>query len=264
MNMDQSVQVGSRSRVYRTGTPAGVPGMWAPRRNHLLAALPSQDFQHLLPILEPFPLRRGWTVHDAGTRQQYLYFIAAGVVSRSCMTEDGKTAEVTTTGNEGVVGVTLCLGGGSASNQAVVLCEGFAYRLRADRLLKELGQHGPLLELLLRYTQSMMSHTGRIAACNRFHSIQQQLCRWLLTVLDRTDARDVALTHEVIASMLGVRRESVSLEAKHLHDAGVIRYHRGIVTLLDRQGIEARACPCYALIRREYDLLRPVPAEHRC
>jgi CRP-like cAMP-binding protein len=262
MAMDQSVHGGARSRVDPTGTRIAVPGMREPRRNHLLAALPNEDYQHLLPGLEPFPLRRGSTVRGAGSRQQYLYFITAGVISRWCMTEDGKTAEFAITGNEGVIGVTLCLGGGSASSEAMVLCEGFAYRLRSDRLMAELGQHSALLELLLRYTQSMMSHTGWVAICNRYHPVQQQLCRWLLNVLDRADASDVALTHEAIAAMLGVRRESVSIEARRLHDAGVIRYQRGHVTVLDRNGLEARACQCYAAIRREYDLLRPGTKRH--
>jgi CRP-like cAMP-binding protein len=257
MTMEPSVHGGSRTKVDLTGTHSVVPGIPSPRHNHLLAALPNKYYQHLLPALEPFPLRRGWTVRASGTQQQFLHFIAAGVISRWCMTEDGKTAEFASTGNEGVVGVTLCLGGGSASSEAVVLCEGFAYRLRSDRLIVELGQHGALLDLLLRYTRSMMAHTGWIAMCNRYHPIQQQLCRWLLTILDRAGTRDVELTHEVIAGMLGVRRESVSLVAKHLHDAGVIDYQRGHVTMLDRRGLEARACPCYAAIKHEYDLLRP-------
>jgi CRP-like cAMP-binding protein len=258
----QSVHGGMRYRVNPAAMWIGVPDMRAPRRNHLLAALPNVYYQHLLPALEPFPLCKGSIVRAAGAEQQHLYFITAGVISRWCMTEDGKTTEFATTGNEGVVGVSLCLGGGSASSEALVLCEGFAYRLRSDRLMAELGQHGLLLDLLLRYTRSMMAHTGWIAICNRHHPVQQQLCRWLLNVLDRAGASELAVTHEVIAGMLGVRRESVSLGVKQLHDAGVIRCERGHITVLDRHGLEARACRCYFGIRREYGALRPDEETH--
>lgn len=258
----QSAHGGMRFRVNPAGTQVSLPGIRAPRRNHLLAALPKEYYQQLLPALEPFPLRKGSIIRAAGAEQQHLYFISAGVISRWCMTEDGKSAEFATTGNEGVIGASLCLGGGSASSEALVLCEGFAYRLCSDRLMAELGRHGLLLDLLLRYTRSMMAHTGWIAICNRHHPVEQQLCRWLLNVLDRAGVPELAVTHEVIAGMLGVRRESVSLEVRKLHDAGVIRCQRGRITVLDRHRLVARACRCYAGIRSEYDSLRPAAETH--
>jgi CRP-like cAMP-binding protein len=227
----------------------------APLANRILAALPPEDFGRLVPELEPFPLARGWAVYDAGRPQTHLYFVTQGVVSRACMTEDGKAAEFASTGNEGVVGVSLCLGGGSMSSQAQVVVAGFAYRLRADLLMRELGLHGPLLELLLRHVQSVMAETGQIGACNRHHAFQQRLCRWLLSLLDRVTGHSLPITHEMIASLLGVRREGVTQEVGKLQHEGVLECHRGQLTVLDRPGLEARACECYAIVRRAHDFL---------
>lgn len=253
----QSIHGGARHPVASMGTHIIMPRMEAPRRNRLLAALPRDEYHRLRPGLEPFPLRSGASVRAAAGQQQYLYFITAGVISRWCTTEEGKTAEFASTGSEGVVGVSPCFGGASAASEAQVLCEGFAYRIRANRLLAALGQHSALQELLLRYMRSLMAHAGWIAVCNRHHRIQQQLCRWLLGVLDRGDTSTVTLTHDVIANMLGVRRESVSLELRQLEGAGVIRRQRGQLTLLDRDAVAERACECHGAISREYDHLRP-------
>lgn len=227
----------------------------APLANRILAALPPEDFGRLVPALEPFPLPRGWAVYDAGRPQTHLYFVTQGVVSRACMTEDGKSAEFASTGNEGVIGVSLCLGGGSMASQALVVVAGFAYRLRADLLMRELGQHGPLLELLLRHVQSVMAEAGQIGACNRHHALQQRLCRWLLSLLDRASGDSLSLTHEVIAGLLGVRREGVTQEMGKLQHEGVLECHRGQVTVIDRPGLEERACECYAIVRRAHDFL---------
>lgn len=231
------------------------PAALTPLRNRILAALPVEDYRRLLPALEPFPLPRGWIVHDAGRTQTHLYFITHGVVSRSCVTKDGESAEFSTTGNEGVVGVTLCLGGGSMSSQAAVVVEGFAYRLRANLLLRELGKHGPLLELLLRHIHSVMAETVQIGACNRHHHLQNRLCRWLLSLLDRVSDSRLRVTHDEIANLLGARREGVTQEAGNLQQEGLIHCHRGQVEVLDRHGLEARACECYAIIRRAHDYL---------
>lgn len=234
----------------------------SPLQNRVLAALPLTDYKSLLPALEPVTLPRGWTVHDAGRPQTHLYFITRGVASRVCVTLDGKCAEFATTGNEGVVGVSLCLGGGSTSSQAVVVVEGFAYRFRADLLMLELGKHGPLLELLLRHVQSVMGETGQIGACNRHHPLLNRLCRWLLSLLDRVSDHTLPLTHELIANLLGVRREGVTQELGKLQERGLIRCHRGHLEVLDRGGLEAQACECYAIIRQAHDYLLPERPAH--
>jgi CRP-like cAMP-binding protein len=234
----------------------------APLRNRILAALPPEHYRRLLPALEPVPLPNGWTVHGAGCPQSHLYFITEGVVSRSCVTEDGKTAEFGTTGNEGVIGVSLCLGGGSMSSQAVVIVEGFAFRMRAAPLMVELGRHGALLALLLRHTQSVITEIGQIGACNRHHPLQKRICRWLLALLDRSTDSRLTVTQDMIASLLGVCREGVTQEAGRLQQEGLIEYHRGHLTVLDRRGLEANACECYSIIRRAHDFLpaKPGPA----
>ncbi|HRQ66826.1 MAG TPA: Crp/Fnr family transcriptional regulator [Xanthomonadaceae bacterium] len=235
----------------------------APRRNRILAALPEADYQRLLPALEPFPLPQGWAVHGAGRRQTHLYFITRGVVSRSCLTEEGKGVEFSTTGSEGVVGVTLCLGGGSTSSQAEVIVEGFSFRLAADLLLRELGAHGPLMELLLRYTQSLMDEAGQIGACSRHHSLQHRLCRWLLSLHDRSDDERLPVTHDTIAQMLGVRREGVTQAVGKLHAQGLIDCQRGHIDMLDREGLEAQACECYAVIRQAHECLAEAGGSQR-
>jgi CRP-like cAMP-binding protein len=250
------------------GSPAAATGdarraSDASCRNRILAALPEADYQRLLPALEPFPLPQGWAVHGAGRRQTHLYFITRGVVSRSCLTEEGKGAEFSTTGSEGVVGVTLCLGGGSTSSQAEVVVEGFAYRLAADLLVRELGAHGPLLELLLRYTQSLMAEAGQIGACSRHHSLQHRLCRWLLSLHDRSDDDRLPVTHDTIAQLLGVRREGVTQEAGKLNAQGLIDCHRGHIDVLDREGLEALACECYAVIRQAHECLAEAGGQQR-
>jgi CRP-like cAMP-binding protein len=227
----------------------------SPRQNHLLAALPASEYERLLPDLEPVPLPQGWVVHGAGARERQLHFITAGLVSRICVMDTGVSTEFAVTGSEGVIGIASFLGGGATTSAAVVLSAGHAFRLEAGVL--EGGRHGFLAQLLLRYTQAMIAQTGQIAACNRHHSVEQQLCRWILSCLDRLPSNRLAMTHDLVARMMGVRRESVSQAAGRLQGQGLIHCRRGRIVVLDRFRLEARACECYAVIKREYDRLLP-------
>ncbi len=224
----------------------------APRHNQILAALPADDYARLLPDLVPVSLPLGWTLHGAGDRERHLYFLTAGIVSRLYVLENGASAEFAVTGSEGAVGVASFLGGESTPSQALVLGAGHAYRLGADILRREFAHSSPLARLLLRYTQALIAQTGQIAVCNRHHLLEQQLCRWILSCVDRLPSDQLTMTHELIAHMLGVRREGVTEAAARLQAAGLIHYTRGHITLLDRPRLEAHACECYAVIKREY------------
>jgi CRP-like cAMP-binding protein len=203
-------------------------------------------------------LRAGYTIHGAGDREKYLYFPTSGLISRFYVMENGASVEVGTTGREGVIGIASFLGGETTPSQAVVLIPGDAYRLRTKLLNDRLQPVCPLLRVLLRYIQALITQTGQIAVCNRHHTVEQQLCCRLLICLDRLSSNELTLTQELIAGMLGVRREGVTEAAGHLQKAGVIRYSRGHITVLDRHALEARTCECYAVVKREYDrLLRP-------
>ena len=228
-----------------------------PRQNHLLAALPPDDYERLLPDLESVRLPLGWTVHSAGDREDYLYFITAGIVSRFYVTESGASAEFAVTGSEGVSGVASFLGGESTPSQAVVLSAGYAYRLAADLLKNEFEHNSPLPRLLLRYTQALIAQTGQSAVCNRHHSLDQRLCRLILSSLDRLPSNELTMTQELIANLLGVRREGVTEAARKLQKAGLIHYSRGHIAVLDRARLEAQVCECYAVVRREYVRLLP-------
>jgi CRP-like cAMP-binding protein len=232
----------------------------APRQNHLLAALPLTDYQRLLPDLEPVPLPLGWTVHHAGDREWYLYFLTEGIVSRFYVTENGASTDFALTGNEGVIGVASFLGGGSTPTQAVVLSGGHSYRLPADLLKGEFERDGALSHLLLRYTQALIAQTGQIAACNRHHSLKQQLCRWILSCVDRLPSNELTMTQEQIAHMLGVRREGVTVAVGSLQEAGVIHCRRGHLAVTDRPRLEAQVCECYVIVKRAYEHMLP---EHR-
>ena len=241
--------ISDRKRALSTGH--------TPSQNRLLAALPLEDYVRLLPNLEPVPLPLGWTVHSAGEREKYVYFLTAGIVSRIYVMENGASARLAVTGSEGVIGVASFLGGESTSSQAVVLSAGYAYRLRAGLVKNEFEHDGLLSHLLLRYMQALLCQTGQIAVCNRYHTVEQQLCRWLLLSLDRLPGNDVSMTQELIANMLGVRREGVTEAAGRLQKAGLIHYSRGHIAVLDRPRLEAQACECYAVVKREYDYLFP-------
>jgi len=226
-----------------------------PRQNLVLAALPLADYERLLPHLEPVVLSSGSIIHHAGAREEYLYFITTGVVSRVNVTKDGSASGFAVTGTEGVIGVATFLGGESLSSQAVVTFPGYAYRLRSDLLMAEFEDYAPLRHLLLRYTQALMAQAMQIGVCNRFHSLDQQLCRWILSCLDRLPSNELAITQKLIAGALGVRREGVTEAAGRLQEAGLIHYSRGHIAVLDRPRLEARACECYALIKREHERL---------
>ncbi len=227
----------------------------SPKQNHLLAALRAADYERLLPDLEPVPLELGLALYESGGEQQYVYFPAACIVSLLYVMQDGSSAEIAVVGNEGVVGIALFMGGESTPSRAVVQSAGPAYRLKASLLKEEFGRGGVLQYLLLRYTQALITQMAQTAVCNRHHAVEQQLCRWLLLSLDRLASNELSMTQELIANMLGVRREGVTEAAGKLQAAGVIRYSRGKITVLDRPKLKAQACECYAVVKRESDRL---------
>lgn len=223
----------------------------SPRQNHLLAALPPADFESLAPHLELVPLSLGQMLYEPGTQLRHAYFPTTSIVSLHYVTQTGASAETAGVGNEGVVGISLFMGGDTTSSSAVVQTAGHAYRLDRNLLKQEFNKAGLFQRLLLRYTQALMTQMAQTAACNRHHSVEQQLCRWLLLTLDRLPDRELVMTQELVASMLGVRRESVTEAAGALQNAGYIRYRRGHIAVLDRVGLETRACECYGVVKKE-------------
>jgi CRP-like cAMP-binding protein len=226
-----------------------------PRQNHLLAALPAADYERLLPDLELVPMPLGWAVYEAGRKQGYVYFPTTSIISLFNVTEDGRSAAIALTGNDGLVGIASFLGGETTPSRAMVESAGYGYRLKTAVLTREFEHGGPMQQLLLRYTQALITQMAQTAVCNRHHSVEQQLCRWLLLSRDRLPANEISVTQELIASMLGVRRESVTEAAGKLQRAGLIHYSRGRIAVLDRHKLEAQACECYAVVKREYDRL---------
>jgi CRP-like cAMP-binding protein len=229
----------------------------APRQNHLLAALPATDFDRLQPHLKLIPLELGAALYEPGVEMRHLYFPTNSIVSLLYVMADGASAEIAVVGNEGVVGVSLFMGGETTPSRAVVQSAGHAYRLPGQMIKEEFTRGGAMQHLLLRYTQSLLTQMAQTAVCNRHHSLDQQLCRWLLLSLDRLPANELVMTQELIANMLGVRREGVTEAAGRLQEAGLIRYSRGHISVLDRPGLEARTCECYAVVKRECDRLLP-------
>jgi CRP-like cAMP-binding protein len=229
----------------------------SPRENHLLAALPAAEYERLLPYLEQVPLELGRALYESGSEQEYLFFPTNSIVSLLYVMEDGSSAEIAVVGNDGVVGIALFMGGETTPSRAVVQSAGCGYRLRASVLKTEFGQGRDLQHLLLRYTQALITQMAQTAVCNRHHSVEQQLCRWLLLSLDRLPSNELTMTQELIANMLGVRREGVTEAAGHLQAAGLIHYSRGKIAVLDRPKLETRVCECYAVVKREYDRLLP-------
>ena len=228
-----------------------------PRQNHLLAALPAKDLARLLPDLEGVPMPLGHVLYEPGVQMRHVYFPTTSIVSLLYVMEDGASAEIAVVGNEGVVGVSLFMGGESTTSRAVVQSDGHAYRLKAQLLKDEFFRAGPMQRLLLRYTQALLTQMAQTAVCNRHHSLDQQFCRWLLLSLDRLSSNELVMTQELIANMLGVRREGVTEAAGNVQRAGLISYNRGRITVLDRPGLEARACECYAVVKKEFDRLLP-------
>jgi CRP-like cAMP-binding protein len=228
-----------------------------PKSNHLLAALPEAEWNRWLPQLEWVKLPLGEVLYESGTQQTHIYFPTTAIVSLLYVMESGASAEIAVVGNEGAVGISLFMGGESTPSRAVVQSAGQGYRLKALVIKKEFSVSMPVMHVLLRYTQALITQMAQTAVCNRHHSLDQQLCRWLLLSMDRLHGNELVMTQELIANMLGVRREGVTEGALKLQKAGLIRYSRGHVTVLDREGLEKRTCECYAVVKREYDRLLP-------
>lgn len=226
-----------------------------PRQNHLLAALPQSEFERLAPHLELVSLALGEVLYESGGRLNHVYFPTDSIVSLLYVMEDGSSAEIAVVGNEGILGISLFMGGETTPSRAVVQSEGSGYRLPAQLLKREFNRAGPMMLLLLRYTQALITQMSQTAVCNRHHSIDQQLSRWLLMSLDRLHSDELLMTQELIANMLGVRREGVTEAAGKLRDAGIIEYSRGHIKVLDRPKLEQHVCECYAVVKKEIDRL---------
>ncbi|MCU6434004.1 Crp/Fnr family transcriptional regulator [Undibacterium sp. Jales W-56] len=227
----------------------------SPMQNHLLAALPAAEFDRISNDLELVHLPHNSAVYEAGVRLQHVYFPTTCIVSLMYVLEDGASAEIAVVGNEGIVGVSMFMGGETTPNRAIVQSEGYAYRLRGQFLKEEFDRAGSVLRLLLRYTQALITQMTQTAVCNRHHSVEQQLCRWLLSSLDRLSSDSVHMTQQMIANMLGVRRERVTEAAGNLQRAEMISYSRGAIVVLDRPGLENTVCECYGVIKTEFDRL---------
>ena len=241
---------GYASQIVNTLSPG-------PIDNHLLAALPDAERQRWLPQLEFVEMPLGQVLYESGGTLTHVYFATTAIVSLLYVMQSGASAEIAVVGNEGIVGISLFMGGDSTSSRAVVQSAGHGFRLRAQIMKEEFNRAGPVLHLLLRYTQALITQMAQTAVCNRHHSLDQQLCRWLLLSLDRLQGNELAMTQELIANMLGVRREGVTEAAVKLQQAGLIRYARGHISVLDRDGLEKRSCECYAVVKKEYDRLLP-------
>ncbi|WP_198328248.1 Crp/Fnr family transcriptional regulator [Methylovulum psychrotolerans] len=223
-----------------------------PKQNHLLAALPEDVFTRLAPQLELVPMRLGDVIYEYAEQLQHVYFPTTAIVSLHYVMENGAAAEIAGVGNEGIVGISLFMGGNTTPSLATVYTGGFGYRLKARHLMEEFNRTGPLMRLLLRYTQALMTQMSQTAVCNRHHSVEQQLCRWLLLTLDKLPSNELTMTQELIASMLGVRREGITEAAGNLQRAALISYRRGHITVLDRSGLESRTCECYDVVKKEF------------
>jgi CRP-like cAMP-binding protein len=231
-----------------------------PKQNHLLAALPAGEFDRLAPHLQLVPLKLGEVLYESGGQLNHVYFPTNSIVSLLYVMEDGASAEIAVVGNEGILGISLFMGGETTPNRAVVQSEGVGYRLPSQHLKQEFNRAGPMMHLLLRYTQALITQMSQTAVCNRHHSVDQQLCRWLLLSLDRLSTDELTMTQELIANMLGVRREGVTAAAGKLRDAGIIEYSRGRIKVLDRNKLEQHVCECYAVVKKEVDrLLSDIP-----
>jgi CRP-like cAMP-binding protein len=230
---------------------------YTPKQNHLLDALPAEDYARLLPDLEPIPMPLGWSLYESGDHMRHVYFPTTGIVSLLYVMESGASAEIAITGSEGLIGISLFMGGESTPSRAVVQSEGNGYRLKASILKREFALGGHLQHLALRYTQALITQMAQTAVCNRHHAVDQQLCRWLLLSLDRLPGNELRMTQELIANMLGVRREGVTEAAGKLQAAGLIHYSRGKITVLDRPKLEQRVCECYGVVKKEFDRLLP-------
>ncbi len=241
-----------------------MPDPHSPRQNHLLDALPAAEYERIIPHLELVPMPLGKVIYESGDELRYAYFPTTCIVSLLYVMENGASAEIAVVGNDGIIGVALFMGGGTMPNRAIVRSAGNAYRLKGHLLLQEFDRsggrrNGALHHLLLRYTQALITQMSQTAVCNRHHSVDQQLCRFLLLSLDRLPGKELILTQELMANMLGVRREGVTEAAGKLQQAGLIAYSRGRITVLDRPGLETRVCECYQVVKTEFNRLLPPP-----
>jgi CRP-like cAMP-binding protein len=256
---------GKRTRVKKASPTAGrtanaTAPRPSPRQNHLLDALPAADYERIAARLELVSLKLADVLYEPDVPLRYVYFPTTAIVSLLYVMEDGASAEIAIVGNEGILGIALFMGGETTPSRAVVQSAGYGYRLKAQFLKEEFGRFGPFLRLLLRYTQALITQMAQTAVCNRHHSVDQQLCRWLLLSLDRLASSELSMTQELIANMLGVRREGVTEAAGKLQLAGLIHYRRGKITVLDRPRLEARSCECYQVVKTEFDRLLPYTA----
>ena len=241
----------------KNGARSGALSPPSPHQNHLLDALPAAAYERVAAHLELVPMRLGDVLYESGDPLRYVYFPTTSIISLLYVMEDGASAEIAVVGNEGILGISLFMGGETTPSRAVVQSAGHAFRLKAEFLKSEFGRFGPTMHLLLRYTQALITQMAQTAVCNRHHSVDQQLCRWLLLSLDRLATNELSMSQELIANMLGVRREGVTGAAGKLQEAGLIRYRRGRITVLDRAGLEARSCECYRVVKAEFDRLLP-------
>ncbi|MCG2592920.1 Crp/Fnr family transcriptional regulator [Ramlibacter sp. XY19] len=231
--------------------------IYDPRHNHLLASLPAADWERWAPALEPVTMELGEVMYEPNVAMAHIYFPTTAIVSLLYVMEDGASGEIAVVGKEGLVGVSLFMGGNSTPSRAVVQSAGHGFRMRADILYREFQDSEPVMHLLLRYTQALLTQMAQTAVCNRHHPVEKQLCRWLLLSLDALEGNELMMTQELIANMLGVRRGGVTEAASKLQEAGVIRYSRGRITVLDRPRLETMTCECYAVVKREYERLLP-------
>jgi CRP-like cAMP-binding protein len=246
---------GNPSAIAPMKTAPTLTEIPSPKQNRLLAALPTADYERLLPNLELESLSLGGVVYESGSKLNHVYFPTNSIISLLYLMEDGSSAEIAVTGNDGLVGIALFMGGESTPSRGIVQSAGNSYRIKAAALKKEFEQGGALQHLALRYTQALITQMAQTAVCNRHHSVEQQLCRWLLLSLDRLPSNELAMTQELIANMLGVRREGVTEAAGNLQKAGLITYRRGHITVLNRPRLEKHVCECYAVVKKEYDRL---------
>ncbi len=228
-----------------------------PKKNHLLAALADKEWQRWQPLLEYVELPLGHVLYESGKTLSHMYFPTTAIISLLYVMENGASAEIAVVGNDGLVAVSMFMGGGSTPSRAVLQSAGHGFRLKAKDMKQEFDRCGAVLHLLLRYTQALITQMSQTAVCNRHHTLDQQLCRWLLLSLDRLESTDLVMTQELIANMLGVRREGVTESATKLQNAGLIKYSRGRISVCDRPGLEERSCECYAVVKKEYDRLLP-------
>ena len=234
-----------------------MPSPHDPIQNHLLAALLAAERERLAPHLELVPMLLGDVLHESGGKMSHVYFPTTSIVSLHYVLENGGSSEMAGVGNEGVLGVSLFMGGGTMPSRAVVQTGGHGYRMKAHILVEEFNRAGPVMRLILRYIQALLTQTSQTAVCNRHHSVEQQLCRWLLMTLDRLPSNELTTTQELIANVLGVRREGVTEAAGKLQNDGFIRYRRGHITVVDRAGLECRVCECYGVVKKEFIRLLP-------